>query len=299
MSESLSSAAHLHRRHAPPFRPASVAAGVDGAGGETSASPTSATTIRADGNPHRVCECSHPELALTMVGEGRRLGRRPMAGDVKQLRLGLVCYGGSSLCIYMHGITKELHRLVRASSVRAQGGSASGASEAVYQRLLDRLQAERPDGLDVRVVVDVIAGTSAGGINGIFLAKALAGNLSQDSLRELWFEKGDMNELVIGPRKLLGVPLSWKRKLPMLLLKAVRRSPLRGDDMSRWLYGALEQMDKGGAGGAAGASLMPQGSPRDLFVTITDFYGYQRLIPLARPKFVPDARHRHALKFHY
>ena len=234
-----------------------------------------------------------------MVGEGRRLGRRPMAGDVKQLRLGLVCYGGSSLCIYMHGITKELHRLVRASSVRAQGGSASGASEAVYQRLLDRLQAERPDGLDVRVVVDVIAGTSAGGINGIFLAKALAGNLSQDSLRELWFEKGEMNELVIGPRKLLGVPLSWKRKLPMLLLKAVRRSPLRGDDMSRWLYGALEQMDKGGAGGAAGASLMPQGSPLDLFVTITDFYGYQRLIPLARPKFVPDARHRHALKFHY
>jgi patatin-related protein len=222
-----------------------------------------------------------------------------MAGDVKQLRLGLVCYGGSSLCIYMHGLTKELHRLVRASSVRAQGGAASGASEAVYQRLLDRLQAERTDGLDLRVVVDVIAGTSAGGINGIFLAKALAGNLSQDALRQLWFEKGDMNELVVGRRKLLGIRLTWKRKLPMLLLKALRRSPLRGDDMSRWLHNALEQMDKDGSNGAAGASLMPQGSPLDLFVTITDFYGYQRLIPLARPKFVPDARHRHALQFHY
>jgi patatin-related protein len=223
-----------------------------------------------------------------------------MAGNVKQLRLGLVCYGGSSLCIYMHGITKELHRLVGASAVRAQGGTAAGASEAVYQQLLERLQEERADALDLRVVVDVIAGTSAGGINGIFLAKALAGNLSQDSLRQLWFEKGDMDELVVGRRKLLGIPLSWKVKLlPMLARKALRRSPLRGDDMSCWLYKALEQMDAGGSGAAAGASLMPQGSPLDLFVTITDFYGYQRLIPIARPKFVPDARHRHALSFHY
>lgn len=29
------------------------------------------------------------------------------AGDVKELRLGLVCYGGVSLAIYMHGMTKE------------------------------------------------------------------------------------------------------------------------------------------------------------------------------------------------
>ena len=50
---------------------------------------------------------------------------------------------------------------------------------------------------------DVIAGTSAGGINGIYLAKAIAGNRSQDSLRDLWFNRGDMNELVIGPRRLL------------------------------------------------------------------------------------------------
>jgi patatin-related protein len=233
-----------------------------------------------------------------MVGQGAQTRCGRMAGDLKQLRLGLVCYGGSSLCIYMHGITKELHRLVRASSLRAHGAAATGASELVYQQLLDRLQQERADGLDLRVVVDVIAGTSAGGINGIFLAKALAGNLSQDSLRRLWFDRGDMNELVIGPRKLLGIRLTWKKKLPLLLWKALRRSPLRGDDMSRWLYNALEQMDRDGTTGAAGTSLMPQGSPLDLFVTITDFYGYQRLIQIARPKFVPDARHRHALSFH-
>jgi hypothetical protein len=29
----------------------------------------------------------------------------------------VVCYGGVSLAIYMHGTTKELHRLVKASAL--------------------------------------------------------------------------------------------------------------------------------------------------------------------------------------
>ena len=33
----------------------------------------------------------------------------------KELRLALVCYGGSSLAVYMHGFTKEILKLVRAS----------------------------------------------------------------------------------------------------------------------------------------------------------------------------------------
>ena len=47
----------------------------------------------------------------------------------------------------------------------------------------------------------MIAGTSAGGINGVYLAKALAHNLSQDALRNLWMEKGDINGLLRGPRR--------------------------------------------------------------------------------------------------
>src|SRR5271156_5100579 len=42
----------------------------------------------------------------------------PAASDppvVKEVRLGLVCYGGVSLAIYMHGVTKELFKLVRAA----------------------------------------------------------------------------------------------------------------------------------------------------------------------------------------
>jgi hypothetical protein len=33
----------------------------------------------------------------------------------KELRIALVCFGGVSLAIYMHGISKEILKLVRAS----------------------------------------------------------------------------------------------------------------------------------------------------------------------------------------
>ena len=32
-----------------------------------------------------------------------------------ELRLALVCYGGVSLAVYMHGVTKELQSLIRAA----------------------------------------------------------------------------------------------------------------------------------------------------------------------------------------
>ena len=34
----------------------------------------------------------------------------------KELRIALVCFGGVSLAIYMHGISKEILKLARASS---------------------------------------------------------------------------------------------------------------------------------------------------------------------------------------
>ena len=38
----------------------------------------------------------------------------PSEHDIVELRLALVCYGGVSLAIYMHGITKELEEARRA-----------------------------------------------------------------------------------------------------------------------------------------------------------------------------------------
>ena len=125
------------------------------------------------------------------------------SGSVKELRLALVCYGGSSLAIYMHGVTKELHRLVRASSLLdapAGGAGSPSVSEDVYRRLLGEMAERDGEGVRTRVVVDVVAGTSAGGINGVCLAKALAHDLSLDGFRDLWFERGDIDGLLAAPR---------------------------------------------------------------------------------------------------
>src|SRR5262249_14058077 len=145
-----------------------------------------------------------------------------------------------------------------------------------------------------RVVVDVVAGTSAGGINGVYLAKALAHDRSQDGLRDLWFTRGDMNQLLLGPRW-----LTWKIRLPLLLPLGLKRSPVRGGAMANWLYQALEGMDAEPDEQDALPSLMPAGNALELFVTITDFYGYQREVPISTPTLVHDSRHRHALTFGY
>ncbi len=240
------------------------------------------------------------------------------AGDVKELRLGLVCYGGVSLAIYMHGITKEIHRAVRASVLEEHDlpSGDKAASERAYRELLRALRAERD--VHTRIVVDAIAGTSAGGINGIFLAKALAHDLDQDGLRDLWFEHGDLEKIIHAPKgwrdriaRLIakGLPLGTDKDVPSEEAKEkflvaglhVAAEPLlQGDEMSRWIYEALagmERQDDVPAGELE--SLMPPRHLLELAVTVTDHYGYARHLPIADPPVVAEAQHRHLLQFRY
>ena len=84
----------------------------------------------------------------------------------KELRIALVCYGGISLAVYMHGVTKELWKLARASRDFIAGTEPASGTEAIYAKLLRRIESE--NGLRLRVMVDIVAGASAGGINGVF-----------------------------------------------------------------------------------------------------------------------------------
>ena len=59
--------------------------------------------------------------------------------EVRELRLGVVLYGGASLAIYMHGTTKELQRLVKASALVERGAKASTPTEQAYVELLDEI----------------------------------------------------------------------------------------------------------------------------------------------------------------
>lgn len=218
----------------------------------------------------------------------------------RELRLAVVCYGGVSLAIYMHGVTKEIHKLVLASAALENDPSTNpfgpNTTEHVYWDILKRIGAGQlggqAAGARIRVVVDIITGTSAGGINGIFLAKAISGNRPQDGLRRLWFEKGDIKVLLEWPAW-----IPWQLRFALIAL-ARRKPPLRGGDMSRWLYGALEEMNGEQVLPGAG-SLLPDDHVLDLFVPITDFHGYEREIPLYDPRFVRDRTHRHVMHFRH
>ena len=54
----------------------------------------------------------------------------------KELRIALVCYGGISLAVYMHGVTKELWKLARASRSFHADSRASPGSQVVYWKLI-------------------------------------------------------------------------------------------------------------------------------------------------------------------
>lgn len=214
----------------------------------------------------------------------------------RELRFALVLYGGVSLCIYMHGTTKEINRLVRASAKLAAGVvHDSTPTESVYRELLQWLA--RRDGVKTEVSVDVIAGTSAGGINGIYLAKALAHDLGQDKLRDLWLEHGDLTELMWG---IPGTP--WRARVPIALMALLKRPALNGVKMARLLYEALDGMDDSqeidpATGRPHMTTLVPQGSSIDLMVTMTDFYGYQRQVAITDPKTIHDDQYRHVMRF--
>src|SRR3954471_22252366 len=197
----------------------------------------------------------------------------PAEHDIRELRLALVCYGGVSLAIYMHGITKELEKLTRASTQFVADAQTNpfgpDQSEHAYYDALRR-KADH-DGYRTRVVVDIISGTSAGGINGVCLAKSLALDAPQDGLRDLWLTKGAILKLLS----------SW----PLL-------PPLAGNRMLKWLNGAFSEMD-----GHSHGSLMPPGMTLNLFVTTTDIHGYNRQLPIADPPAINTVVNKHVFEF--
>jgi patatin-related protein len=112
----------------------------------------------------------------------------------KELRLALICYGGVSLAIYMHGVTREIWHMVRASRAFHDGAPPTRHSEIVYHDLLAELS--RVSGVKLRVLTDIIAGSSAGGINGIFLSQAIVTGQSLEPLTDMWLEMADVDVLL-------------------------------------------------------------------------------------------------------
>ncbi len=119
---------------------------------------------------------------------------------LREVRLGLALNGGVSLAIWIGGVVDEFLRAVSAGS---------GHPDA-QQEWVDLCRE-----LDVQVQIDVVVGTSAGGVNGAFLAAGLANDAANlVALQNLWIDSGDFSRLLHPPRS-VGV-----------------RSLLRGDSSS-------------------------------------------------------------------
>ncbi|MFD1788736.1 patatin-like protein [Sphingomonas floccifaciens] len=235
----------------------------------------------------------------------------------KELRLALVCYGGISLAVYMHGITGEIWRLACASRAFQDAAAPGDGSEGVYQALLAEI-ADHAD-LRLRILPDIIAGASAGGINGIFLAQALATGQSLEPLTHMWLENADI-EALLDPdaapdrfSKLWATPLAWMvsdrnqidgtvepgsredvaRKLRQFVRSRWFEPPFGGTRLTHMLLDALDAM----AAGPKGARLLPPGQPLDLFVTVTDFRGHPERLRLNSPAEVVETEHRLVFPF--
>ena len=193
----------------------------------------------------------------------------------QEIRIAVVMYGGVSLAIYIHGAAQELLRLVRATS-----GADAGDDEVVktYRKMsaMVRDQDDSNKTCKTRFVIDILSGTSAGGINAIFLAKAIAlRSQSLKQLQETWLEVADMEKLLNR-----GGPFEPKRSL------------LRGD----WMY--MQLLQAFSAMNTQPVDNIDCYTPErlDLFVTTTDLNGVSIPIRLADMA-VPEKIHKGSFNF--
>lgn len=210
---------------------------------------------------------------------------KPELSPLREVRLAVVMYGGVSLAIYMNGVAQELFHLVRATAPagpddgtpfqRALPSKELRSSEAAYRRLAQSISDSESDSMSgladpnmvhdtspilVRYLVDILSGSSAGGINAVFLAKALANDQAMDGLTKLWLDAGDIGTLLNDRKsKLDGLPAE---RPPQSLLSSER--------MYVNLLEAFHQMEESNGTAAEPPRRSPYARELDLFVTTTD-----------------------------
>ena len=150
---------------------------------------------------------------------------------------------------------------------------------------LEQLAADDNRPINLRFVVDILSGTSAGGINAIYLAKALANDQSIEQLKQLWINEGDIGVLINDKRSVSGLKLQ-NQNPPQSLLNS-RRMYLK-------LLKSFDDMES--------SDVVDENSPHvdeiDLFITTTDIAGTPLPIRLS-DTVVYERRHRNVFHFKY
>lgn len=250
----------------------------------------------------------------------------------KELRLALVYYGGVSLAIYQHGVNVEILNLIRASrayhaarsfGTRQQASHISSrerhqlSTESVYFDLLKQIG----QSLELRIVADVISGSSAGGINGIVLARAIVHDLDISPLTAMWFKEADILKMlapeargsrwskwyVVPFMKILFARLEREGVLPTEADSEFRRHlatfvrsrwfkpPFDGPHFSALLLDGLLAMERNAQ---PASTMLPPEIRFDLMITVTDYHGAEMPIFMHDPPVVREREHRQMLRFH-
>ena len=250
---------------------------------------------------------------MNTVAEADDTARRPPppVDFTQEIRYAVVMYGGVSLCIYINGVAQELLELSRATSCGPDGvllHTPQGAG-AVYRRIAQYLGSEDPDNtrlleetdpkapICTKFVVDVLSGTSAGGLNSLFLAKALANDQDMKGLKQLWMDEGEIKLLLNDAESVEREPGLDKPKKPASLLNSQR--------MYKKLLEALDAMDRAGSKGelrvqveAPTTVTSPHVAELDCFITTTDIDGLPVQIKLQNAV-ATEQRHRNVFHFKF
>ena len=152
--------------------------------------------------------------------------------------------------------------------------------------ILDKHFASNPP-INTRFVIDIMSGTSAGGINAIYLAKALANDQRIDQLKNLWLNEGDIALLINDKKSVKDLGL-LNQSPPQSLLNS-RRMYLK-------LLESFDEMEKQNPSIASFNT--PYVEDLDLFITATDLEGLPVPIRLS-DTVVYERRHRNVFHFKY
>jgi patatin-related protein len=244
----------------------------------------------------------------------------PTVDYTREVRFAVVMYGGVSLAVYINGIAQELLRWVRSTASDSTREVALipstpstddpfdntptlSGTERVYRKLSYMLaegsnhpewdaakrlsRAEKMlannEPIRTRFIVDILSGTSASEINGIYLAKALANGQDISGLENLWIKEADMSTL-INDKQSIEAPLR---------LQDPPASLLNSERMYLELLKAFDNMEN-----TAPTTHAPFVDELDLFVTTTDLSGVSLPIRLS-DSVVYERRHRKVMRFVY
>lgn len=128
-----------------------------------------------------------------------------VTADTQEVRLAVTMTGGVSLAVWMGGVAREIDLLTQASKSRraksqpTSGGSGGPGRPSGPGAGEQNLYAQLIQLLDVVVEVDVLSGTSAGGVNAAMLAYARANNGDLSGLRDIWLDLGALLDLLREP----------------------------------------------------------------------------------------------------